>query len=158
MQRGSPGRGAPTVRKTGEVHYDIIDRPPSFSEHRVLAVSVGWEDHFDWETIGASIDASLVCVVAVADHEVIGMGRLVGDGVHYFYVQDVIVHPDHESSGVGGAILERLLQWIETHAPSKAFVGLFSSPQAVHLYGEYGFESADGESTMIGMHREVTPR
>ena len=131
--------------------YDTELRLPSVDEHRRLAASVGWEDHFDWATIGASIAGSLQGAVVTRDGQVVAMGRVVGDGVRYFYLQDVIVDPDHAEGGLGSRVVEALLEWIAVTAPAPAFVGLFASPEAEHLYSEFDFGTED----MTGMHREV---
>jgi GNAT superfamily N-acetyltransferase len=131
--------------------HEIEHRLPSIDEHRRLAASVGWEDHFDGATIGDSIAGSLHGVVVIADGTVVGMGRIVGDGVHYFYLQDVIVDPAHADDGHGSRIVDALLEWIAVTAPSRAFVGLFASPEAEGLYREFGFDTHD----MTGMHRDL---
>ena len=139
---------------TGPGDYELVERMPTVGEHRALAEAVGWDDHFDWSTVPASLAGSLHGVVAVArTGEAVAMGRLVGDGVHYFYVQDVVVHPDHESAGLGSSIVERLLTWVSYRADSQAFVGLFASEEAVGLYRDLGFETTD----MTGMHRSIEP-
>jgi len=130
--------------------YLVIDRHPTAAEHRELAKAVGWADHFDSETVPRSLAASLFGVVVTdANGSVVGMGRLVGDGVHYFYVQDVVVHPQHEGAGLGTRIIERLLAWTKEAGGDSAFVGLFASDEAVSLYRDHGFVT-DG---MTGMHR-----
>ena len=131
--------------------YETELRLPSVDEHRRLAASVGWEDHFDGETIGGSITGSLQGAVILSDGVAVAMGRIVGDGVRYFYLQDVIVDPEHADGGLGSRVVEALLEWIAVTAPAPAFVGLFASPEAEGLYSEFGFDTAD----MTGMHREV---
>ena len=81
------------------------------------------------------------------------MGRLVGDGVTYFYVQDVAVLPSHQGRGIGRALLQRLLDRVARTAPATAFVGLFSTEAAVGLYRGQGFTPGD----MTGMFRLVEP-
>lgn len=134
--------------------YSTERRLPTAEEHRALATSVGWADHFDWDTLPQSLAGSLAGVVVLRNGVAVAMGRLVGDGAHYFYVQDVIVHPDHREEGLGTLVLEELLDWIERTAPSDAFVGLFSSPEGERLYAEHGFGTED----MTGMHRTVRPK
>ncbi len=134
--------------------YSTERRVPTAEEHRALATSVGWDDHFDWNSLPQSLAGSLTGVVVLQNGDAVAMGRLVGDGAHYFYVQDVIVHPDHREEGLGTLVLEELLAWVERTAPSDAFVGLFSSPAAETLYAEHGFGTED----MTGMHRTVRPR
>lgn len=138
---------------TDPAEVSFVSRRATFSEHRALAEAVGWSDHFDWGSLQDSLTRSLHGEVAVVDNEVVGMGRLVGDGVHYFYVQDVIVHPDHADSGIGSTIVDRLIEWVAKTAPSRAFVGLFASDEAIPLYRSYGFVTED----MTGMHRFVDP-
>lgn len=131
----------------------IEDRVATASEHRGIAEAVGWGEAFDWQTLPLSLDGSLFGVVAVADERVVGMGRLVGDGVKYFYIQDVAVIPKYQSRGVGKAIIDRLLLHVAQSAPSTAFVGLFSTEQAREVYSSREFAAGD----MAGMFRLVEP-
>ena len=134
---------------------DFVERVATVDELRALAHAVEWDDHYDWHTIGRSLAGSLHGVVAIIDGGVVGMGRLVGDGVHYFYVQDVIVDPAHSDEGIATEIVSRLLEWIERTAPSAAFVGLFASDEARSVYETLGFSHDD---EMTGMHRVVDRR
>jgi ribosomal protein S18 acetylase RimI-like enzyme len=135
------------------VDYSLEDRVPTVAEHRALAVAVDWEDHFDWPSIAGSLERSLFGVVVTLGGEAVGMGRVVGDGVHYFYLQDVIVHPDHSEHGLATRITERLLERIAQAAPARAFVGLFASDEAIPVYESHGFTREDA----TGMHRLVEP-
>ena len=127
----------------------IETRPVTIDEFRLLAESVAWLDHFDWPTMPASLDASLCTVVAVDDGRAVGVARLVGDGVRYFYVQDVMVDPEHASEGIATELTAALLRWVERNRAPKAFVGLFSSDDAEGVYADLGFVTDD----MTGMHR-----
>ena len=143
------------LRSTRLGDYELVERMPTADEHRALAIAVGWDDHFDWSTMPASLAASLHGVVAISGAgETVAMGRLVGDGVHYFYVQDVVVRPDHESAGLGSGIVEALLAWVSQRVTAQAFVGLFASEEAVELYRGYGFVTTG----MTGMNRVVEPK
>jgi GNAT superfamily N-acetyltransferase len=134
---------------------DIIieHRVATSSEHRQIAEAVGWSGSFDWETLPASLEASVSGVVARVGQRVVGMGRLVGDGVKYFYIQDVAVIPECQGQGVGKAIIDGLLLHVARIAPSTAFVGLFSTEQATEVYASRGFTAGD----MAGMFRLVEP-
>ncbi|QNP61505.1 GNAT family N-acetyltransferase [Streptomyces genisteinicus] len=133
--------------------YTCLDRLPTPGEHRRLAESVGWEHAFAWETMGASLEGSLAGAVALDGGRAVGMGRLVGDGVKYFYVQDLAVDPAHQGRGIGTALLNRLLGHVARTAPATAFVGLFATDGAVSLYQRDGFARGD----MTGMFRLVEP-
>ena len=44
---------------------------------------------------------------------VIALGRVIGDGAFYFYVQDVVVLPEHQGNGIGTVIVESLIEQVE---------------------------------------------
>ncbi|WP_058594549.1 GNAT family N-acetyltransferase [Leucobacter chromiiresistens] len=132
--------------------HRILDRVPSAAEHAALAAAVGWQSHFDEEVRAASLRASLAGVVCVdASGEVVGMARAVGDGLQYAYVQDVIVHPEHEGSGIATRMVERLLELLQPEGDVELFVGLFASDAAVGVYESLGFTAEDA----VGMHRRL---
>ncbi|WP_314425917.1 GNAT family N-acetyltransferase [uncultured Microbacterium sp.] len=131
----------------------IIDRVATAAEHRSIAESVGWHDAFDWATIADSLAGSTFGVVAQVGSEPVGMGRVVGDGVKYFYVQDLAVIPALQGSGLGARLLDRLVERIAMSAPASAFVGLFSTAAGTELYTSRDFHPGD----MTGMYRLVEP-
>ena len=131
----------------------IADRIATCDEHRRIAEAVGWSEAFDWRTLPSSLEGSVSGVVALAGQHVVGMGRLVGDGVKYFYIQDVAVIPAYQGQGVGKAIIDRLLLQVARTASSTAFVGLFSTEQAKEVYSSRAFTTGD----MTGMFRLVEP-
>lgn len=134
---------------------EYVDRVPVPAEHRRLAESVGWTHAFDWDAMPASLAAS-VCGVVVERHgEAVAMGRVVGDGAFYFYVQDVVVLPELQRQGVGDEVLRRLVARVEALAPPKAFIGLFAAGESARLYERHGFAVHQG---MTGMFRVVPAR
>lgn len=128
-------------------------RLPTPEEHRLLAEAVGWAHAFDWNVAPLSLLHSLFGVVALDGDRAVGMGRLVGDGVLYFYVQDVAVDPAYQGRGIGQMIVEALLAHIRDTAITPVFVGLFASADAIHLYHRNGFTEGD----ITGMFRLVHP-
>lgn len=131
----------------------LADRLPTAIEHRRLAEAVGWGDSFDWDTLTASLDGSTIGVVAVSGGQTIGMGRVVGDGVKYFAIQDLVIDPEFQRAGIGEALLRRLLELIGELAPSQASVTLFASPEGESLYAKVGFQPSD----VVGMFLSLDP-
>ncbi|MGX5682195.1 GNAT family N-acetyltransferase [Schumannella luteola] len=131
--------------------FEILDRVATADEHRRLTHSVGWSDHLDDAVLDSSLAATVRGAVAVREGEVVGMARLVGDGNHYFYVQDVVVHPDHEGDGIASQLTARLVSWVEETATRPAFIGLFASPDAEGVYSSLGFttEGATGMHVLL---------
>lgn len=56
--------------------------------------------------------------------EVVGMGRLVGDGVMYWYLQEIIVMPQFQGQGIGTRIVNRLLDYIKENTTPGTFVSV----------------------------------
>jgi GNAT superfamily N-acetyltransferase len=72
-------------------------------------------------------------------NEVVGMGRVIGDGAWYFHIVDMAVLPDHQRKGIGDVILRRLMQEIEDKAPKGAYVNLVADLAGRRLYARHGF-------------------
>jgi GNAT superfamily N-acetyltransferase len=134
--------------------YQLIERVATADEYRALCVSVGWGEIINFEAARTALPHSLYGVVVARGDHIIGMGRIVGDGAIFYYIQDVAVHPDHQRQGVGKLILRALVTWINDHAPEKAFVGLFADHGKEAFYEQFGF--AEHRDALTGMFA-VTP-
>lgn len=77
-----------------------------------LRDAVSWKK-LTREQAQKALDNSLYIVVAYEDGKPVGMGRIVGDGAVICYVQDLIVIPDMQGSGIGGILIERLKEVVE---------------------------------------------
>ena len=131
---------------------EILDRVATPEEHAELARAVGWESHFDDRLRADALAASVAGVVCIDDEgTVIGAARVVGDGLQYAYVQDVMVRPAYTDEGVATAMVERQLQLLRPGPGSEIFVGLFASEAAVGVYESLGFTSEGA----VGMHRRI---
>lgn len=123
------------------------------SEYRTLCTAVGWEAVINFEAAPHSLDHSLYHVLALYDRQVTGMGRIVGDGAMYFYLQDIAVQPDHHHQGIGRRIMEHLVVYLAAHAPAQAFVGLFAAQGTERWYAQFGFQVYPALTGMF----QVTP-
>ncbi|KAJ5087140.1 Acyl-CoA N-acyltransferase [Penicillium angulare] len=84
--------------------------------------------------------------------EIIGMGRVIGDGGWYFHIADMAVHPRHQKKGLGDIVLKVLLQRINQEAPNdgKPYISLFADEAGKRLYFKNGFvEAAPGQLGMV---------
>ena len=87
--------------------------------------------------------------------ELIGMGRIVGDGGFFFFVVDIAVAPAHQGRGLGKRIMAALDAWLRANAPETAHVALFADGEAKHLYAKYGFAV---NTKSVGMDYRVGPK
>ena len=126
------------------MNFSIEYRLPSNTEYQQLCESVGWGEIINFEASQPALDNSVVGVVATAENgDVIGMGRIVGDGAIYFYIQDIVVVPDFQKQGIGRSILSALIQYLQDNGPAKSFIGLFSVPEAIEFYKQFTLEKRD---------------
>jgi ribosomal protein S18 acetylase RimI-like enzyme len=130
--------------------YQIVERAPTLDEYREICASVGWQDSINFDAASQSLERSLYAVVALHHGQAVGMGRLIGDGAIYFYIQDVAIHPAHQQRGVGQRIVGMLMAYLKTHAPAKAFVGLFATEGHLDFYRQFGFST---HPALTGMFR-----
>ncbi|MDQ0378534.1 GNAT family N-acetyltransferase [Amycolatopsis thermophila] len=76
------------------------DGLPTVAEYRALRAAVGWPSPGP-DVCRAALANSVHGVVARTGPELVGMGRLIGDGVMYLLVVDVVVHPAAQGAGRG---------------------------------------------------------
>ena len=78
-----------------------------------LRKSVKWKK-LSYEQASKALRNSLYTVCAYEFDRPVGMGRLVGDGAVICYIQDLIVVPDAQAAGIGGQMVEMLIEYAES--------------------------------------------
>lgn len=89
-----------------------------------------------------ALQNGLVNVSALYRGELVGMGRLVGDGVMYWYLQEIIVLPQFQGRGIGRLIVNHLVEYARVNSASGKFttVGGVSARGKEPFYEKMGFE------------------
>ena len=118
--------------------YILIERSPTVEEYQRLREAVGW-GKLDTEAVETGLRNSLFSVCVIYKDEVIGCGRVVGDGGIYFYIQDIIVLPKFQKQGIGKRIMDAVMSHLSSHAPPNAFIGLMAAKGVSRFYEKYGF-------------------
>lgn len=133
----------------------ITGRMLAAEEYLQLAASVGWGGETVDETVQKRLDATLFTAVAedTDTGEAIGCALVLGDGVSFFYIKDVMIHPDWQRKNVGSAIMKEVKRWLDANAPDKALVGLFTSEGLTPFYQQTDFGPAFGMIRMIDRSR-----
>ncbi len=100
------------------------------------------------EAATKGLNQSLCCVVLtdIETNQVIGMGRLIGDGALYCEVVDICVLPAYQKRGLGKTVMQKLDEYIKKSLPTSCYVSLTADSNAYHLYEKYGFKPVWPES------------
>ena len=88
----------------------LVEDLPSVGELVSLYTSVGWTNYTaSPESLGRAVENSTFVVVARSEDELVGLARCISDDVSIFYLQDVLVKPEHQRQGVARKLLEHCL-------------------------------------------------
>ena len=128
---------------------ELFEVAPHPEEFCALRVAAGLSPK-DLTAAASALPLSLYAVCLRDGHRLVGMGRVVGDGLHV-QVTDIAVHPDHQGRGLSRMIMESIMGYISTLPPSTG-VSLFADVD--WLYQKFGF-TVPTEST--GMYLTALP-
>jgi GNAT superfamily N-acetyltransferase len=131
---------------------DIVlsEECPTPEEYIALRQLVGWTVP-DPAAIAPSLRNSYYCVCARARGELVGMARIIGDGGMVYYIQDVIVDPSRQGEGIGKRMMERVMEYIRSHAVQHTIVGLMAARGREEFYERFGFMRRPNEKMGAGM-------
>ncbi|NQY34930.1 MAG: GNAT family N-acetyltransferase [Alteromonadaceae bacterium] len=134
--------------------YTIKLESPWVEEFVNLRKRVGWRET-DFEMAKTSLTNTLFHVV-VRDHlKLIGMGRVIGDGSMYFYVQDIVVEPDYQKQGIGHILMQQIEIFLSKHTKSGATITLMAAKGKEGFYRRYGYVERPNDSTGNGMFKLI---
>ena len=89
-------------------------RPYShYKESEIIPLyrSVGWSNYFDHPEMLEKGFVHSLCILGAWEEDcLVGLIRAVGDGHSIVFIQDLLVHPDHQRRGIGSALMKQLLR------------------------------------------------
>ena len=76
-----------------------------------LYKSVGWCSYTNRpEMLEQAFEHSLKILGAYDNEMLVGIIRAVGDGYSVLFIQDILVHPEHQRNGIGTKLLDSMLK------------------------------------------------
>lgn len=125
----------------------ILPSPEQFVEMRIES---GW-DVPSLQEAKTAIDLSLCGILLMENENVIGMARVLGDGVLCLFIQDVIVAKSCRGKRYGGLIMQKLIDYLQSNYSPNCTVGLMAAKGKVGFYERCGFQSRPSAKTDAGM-------
>ena len=89
-----------------------------------------------------ALQNGLINVSAIYNGELVGMGRLVGDGAMYWYLQEIVILPQFQRKGIGTMIVNHLVDYAKANSTTGKFttIGGVSAKGKEPFYEKMGFE------------------
>jgi len=129
--------------------YTVVERVPTLEEYNRVRKSAGLAVKSE-TAARRGIANSLHSVCVEHSGNVVGIGRVIGDGGLFYDIVDIAVIAEHQRKGVGGMVMRSLMRYIDTHAPATALICLLANYNVAGFYEKFGFQIRDpGMPAMI---------
>jgi len=115
-----------------------------------MRIESGW-DVPTLEEAETAIKLSLCGLVLLENNKIIGMARVLGDGVLCAFIQDVIIAKSHRRRHFGRKIMVSLIEYMQDNYASNCTIGLMAAKGKVGFYESFGFMARPSETTDAGM-------
>jgi GNAT superfamily N-acetyltransferase len=140
------------VRGEAPPGYRLLEEVPTPSEFVRLRSEAGMAER-SLEAAEQGLPNTLYSVVARTETAAgpgpaVGVARVIGDGGAVFQISDVAVVEAHQEQGLGTAMMDAVMAYIEAEAPETAYVNLLADVDG--FYERWGFEySAPASKGMV---------
>ena len=90
----------------------ILENIDNVEEYNYLFDIVGWGS-YPVEISKKALSNNIYSVSIYDNDNIIGYGRLIGDGIIFLYIHDIMVKPEYQGKGIGKTIMKKLLSKVE---------------------------------------------
>ena len=118
---------------------EVIEAQIPVKIYQKLRVTCGLSVKTD-EACAIGLPHSLFSVMVKEGDDIIGMGRVIGDGGCFCQVTDICVIPEKQGKGIGKLIMKSITNFIKTKLPTSCYTSLIADGNASHLYEKFGFK------------------
>ena len=125
---------------------------PAVATYQQLRIAAGLSAKTA-EAAAKGLPNSLFAVQVLLGDDVVGMGRIIGDGGCFYQVVDIAVLPAHQGKGLGKLIMREIMRYIDSEVPPSAYVSLIADGQAQDLYAQFGFRHTAPASVGMALKR-----
>ncbi|GAA1047126.1 GNAT family N-acetyltransferase [Rothia amarae] len=121
------------------------NRIPSETQLMSLYESAGWSSYTAHpERMVPMVKASWLVLTAYENDDLVGLVRLVGDGLTIAYIQDLLVKPTFQRKGIASELMNRVAQ--EVRGIRQVFIttdATSSNQHVIDFYASCGFRPVE---------------
>ena len=130
----------------------IKENNKDVNEFNYLYEEVGW-GAYSYECSKKALDNTLYSISIYDEDKIIGFGRLIGDGICFIYIHDVMVEPKYQSKKIGTKIMNQLIKKIEEikkeNLDMRVYLGASKGKEG--FYKKFGFITREEAGLGAGM-------
>ena len=130
----------------------IKENVNSIEEFNYLYDAVGWGS-YDEKVSEKALANTMYSVSVYDDDKIIGYGRIIGDGICFLYIHDVMVIPKYQNKKVGSQIMNKLLEKVNLIKRENPYVRVYlgASKGKEKFYERFGFITREDANLGSGM-------
>lgn len=118
----------------------IKENVKKVEEFNLLYNLVGWEAYDDIISEQA-LNNTYYSVSVYDNNRIVGFGRIIGDGICFMYIHDVMVDPEYQGKKIGTMIMNKLIDEVnkikEKNPDMRVYLG--ASKGKEEFYEKFGF-------------------
>lgn len=142
------------TRMSQSTTYHLKLTTPDVATYRSLRTRSGLSGKTE-AAATRGLPGTLFAVQVLYGEDVVGMGRVIGDGGCFYQVCDIAVLPEHQGKGLGKRIMQAIRDYIDSEAPESAYISLIADGKAQDLYAQFGFVHTAPASVGMALRRKV---
>ena len=130
----------------------ILENIDNVKEFNELYDAVGWGS-YEEEISKKTLSNNIYSVSIYDNNNIIGYGRIIGDGIVFLYIHDIMVKPEYQGKGIGKTIMNKLLDKIhelqKVNPDLRTYLG--ASKGKEEFYKKCGFITREEANLGAGM-------
>ena len=130
----------------------ILENINNVQEFNELYDAVGW-GAYDDEVSEIALKNTMYSVSVYENDNIIGYGRLIGDGIVFLYIHDIMVKPEYQGKGIGKTIMNKLLDKVNELRKINPYLRTYlgASKGKEEFYKKCGFITREEANLGAGM-------
>ncbi len=132
-----------------EINYEVVKSADTDEVIGLYKEGGWWKESPEGISTLPLLIANSFCFIIARNHQgkIIGMGRVISDGVSDGYIQDVIISQSYRNKGIGKQLVKNLRDYCLDKGLS--WIGLIAEPGTTAFYNKLGFSEMMDYKPMI---------